>query len=364
MNNTTYSTGTVSVGANSTTLTGVGTAWATAGIRPGDILFLAGQSVIIAAVVSNTSITLKRGWPGAAQAAANYDIMMVDDGVRSLTAANALLSSLTGGTLSSLAGLPGAANKLPYFTGAGVMALADMTAEARTLLASALLARSGNNLVTLAAARLTGGAVTQSATDSTAGRLMKVNDFGLGGQVVGLLAPSNNLNLVSASGWNDIETGTLNKPTSINQGACLTTVRGTNRSMQIAMQVQGNTDPAVFVRQQSGDGTVWSPWRPLTPERDSNANGEFVRFADGTQICTHQMLFPNLASDTTANSSWVYPSAFSGRPTVHSSHEASQPHLTWSSVLTSNSTSATVYCRHTGSPSLRSVNVTAIGRWF
>ena len=67
--------------------------------------------MIIATVISNTATNVKRGWPAAAQAA-NYDIMLVDDGVRSLTAANSLLSSLMGGTLSSLAGLSGAARKL------------------------------------------------------------------------------------------------------------------------------------------------------------------------------------------------------------------------------------------------------------
>ena len=62
---TTYSTGTLSVGAGSTSVTGVGTSWATAGIRPGDILIAAGSSVPVAAVGGNVALTLARPWPGA-----------------------------------------------------------------------------------------------------------------------------------------------------------------------------------------------------------------------------------------------------------------------------------------------------------
>ena len=168
---TTYSTGTITVGAGSTSVAGTGTAWATSGIRAGDLL-IAGTAVVpIASVNSATGITLTRGWPGAALAGSNYDVMLLDDNVRSLVAANELLQQLTGTTLPLLAALTPAANKLPYFTGPGAAGLADLTAFARSLLDDA----------DQATARATLGLVpTTSNTDATAGRITKVGDFGLG----------------------------------------------------------------------------------------------------------------------------------------------------------------------------------------
>ncbi|WP_370341703.1 hypothetical protein [Pararhodobacter marinus] len=131
---TLYKTGTLSVGAGSTSVTGTGTAWTTSGTRPGDLLIAGGAVAEIAAVNSATGITLANGWPAATQAAVNYAILQLDDGLRALIAANTLLQALDGGTLTSLAGLGGAANQLPYFTGEHVMALTGLTPWARSLL--------------------------------------------------------------------------------------------------------------------------------------------------------------------------------------------------------------------------------------
>lgn len=134
MATTTYSNGTISIGANSTSVAGSGTAWLTSGLREGDLFVAAGLAVPIQSVNSNTNITLARSWPGAGLSAANYDVLMLDDAVRSLVAANELLQRLTNGTLTSLAGLNSAANKLPYFSGANAMALTDLTSAGRAML--------------------------------------------------------------------------------------------------------------------------------------------------------------------------------------------------------------------------------------
>ncbi|WP_052261579.1 hypothetical protein [Leisingera sp. ANG-M1] len=44
-------------------------------------------------------------------------------------------------------------------------------------------------------------------------------------------------------------------------------------------------------------------------ERGSNANGEYVRLADGTQICTHR-----LAAGTGGDTRWTFPASFAAAP--------------------------------------------------
>ncbi|WP_288994776.1 hypothetical protein, partial [uncultured Gemmobacter sp.] len=71
---TSYSTGTVTVGAGSTSVAGSGTSFEAAGLEAGDMFWAAGLSVRIAGVNSATSLTLAFPWPGAALSGANYEV--------------------------------------------------------------------------------------------------------------------------------------------------------------------------------------------------------------------------------------------------------------------------------------------------
>jgi hypothetical protein len=129
-----YSTGTATVAANGTTVTGQGTAWSGA-LQPGDLFGThKGLAVRIAAVNSNTSLTLAYPWPGAAQTAAAYEVQIVPDEARVQEQTRLLLEQLASGNLSALAALTLAADRLPYATGAGQFELTPLTAFARSLL--------------------------------------------------------------------------------------------------------------------------------------------------------------------------------------------------------------------------------------
>ncbi|MCQ0987557.1 tail fiber domain-containing protein [Jiella marina] len=129
-----YATGTVSVGSGSTTVTGSGTAWVANGVQAGDYFAANGLTARIAAVNSNTSITLARGWPGTALSAGDYEIRFTPGASRVTAALNTLIGLLGNGILQSLAGLSAAADRLPYFTGAGSLGLTPITNWARALL--------------------------------------------------------------------------------------------------------------------------------------------------------------------------------------------------------------------------------------
>jgi hypothetical protein len=120
-----YKDGTATVAANGSIVTGQNTLWLNS-LLPGDFFGVhKGFAVRILSVDSNTSLTLANPWPGAAQAAASYEIMLQSDVSRYSEALRQLLEKLNSGNVDALAGLIGAANTLPMFTGAGTMTTVD-----------------------------------------------------------------------------------------------------------------------------------------------------------------------------------------------------------------------------------------------
>ncbi|WP_435257286.1 DUF2793 domain-containing protein [Thioclava sp. FR2] len=242
---------------------------------------------------------------------------------------------------------------------------------------------------------LTGSAVTQSNTDQSAGRLIKVGDFGLGSAIT--LTSADDLNNLSAAGMYFNPTGGNtpgnNYPIS-SAGALLNIRRSATNWVQQYVSYAGAslaTDLRVFIRSYGGSG--WSPWveqfhqgtivRPVSQsagvptggviERGSNANGEYVRFADGTQICTLRTTI-SLAISTaflggfrSAAQTWVFPAAFIGTslPVITLTPESASA---FAGVMTAAPTSATASWAVTSVVSQtaanRMVSMTATGRWF
>ncbi|VDC33119.1 pyocin knob domain-containing protein [Pseudogemmobacter humi] len=376
---TSYSTGTISVAANGAVVTGTGTGWLTAGLRPGDMFTARGLSVPILSIASATSLTLVRPWPGSALAGAAYDVTLLDDNVRLQVAINALLQQLAGGTLLSLGQLASGANKLPYWTGEGVMAATDLTPFARTLLddANAAAMRSTLELIR-----------TESATDTTAGRMLKVGD-------AGLLA-----NAVAVSDWNNATAGGViysannaaNAPVGgsgvwfIGQYQRHNDLHGV-QTLTLFTGISGTGTARQFVRALTGG--VWTAWREVINqgrivgtvaqasgvptgaviERGLNANGEYVRWADGTQICTRTDLSAPNASTvvgglfSSGDVAWTFPASFAVAPVVTCA--PAEAHSFGSVPYVPSTTSATLRAlsavTRAGTVPIRAQ---AIGRWF
>jgi hypothetical protein len=144
-------------------------------------------------------------------------------------------------------------------------------------------------------------------------------------------------------------------------------------------------------RNRLGDGT-WTPYKTALHrgnilgtvsqaagvptgaiiQRGANVNGQFTRFADGTQICFAErnaagnasLPFGNIFWTGSAN--WTFPIEFSARPAVSVS-ETTGVGACWGGLgeagTTTASTSYAIF-RATGIANVPVASLIAIGRWF
>ncbi|WP_312836430.1 hypothetical protein [Comamonas sp.] len=104
----------------------------------------------------------------------------------------------------------------------------------------------------------------------------------------------------------------------------------------------------------------------------SNANGEFIRFASGWQICTllrNVSAFDAGSASAYIQAAWTYPAAFITKPIIPSlGHESSWGTSFIASAETINATVLdAIYIKNIDSVSRNTAHVLhflAIGRWF
>lgn len=145
-----------------------------------------------------------------------------------------------------------------------------------------------------------GDAVQSDAGDDTAGRLMTVGAFGLGGSAVA--APSDDADNCTLGGLWDFTASGVNCPLADPSGGTLLALPGGSGTRQVFANEEGTR---LWLR--SHDGASWSNWSELVTqasvvgtvsetagvpsgaviESGANGNGEYIRWADGTQICTN-----------------------------------------------------------------------------
>jgi hypothetical protein len=138
--------GTVTFTNGSNAITGTGTAFQS--YRAGSVISIPGlgEMQLAADPTSDTAAVGTIAWQGATAADKDFQYLPRNEQATFTVKLAALLEELGNGNIQAVAGLMLAADKLPYATGPGTMALTGMTAYARTLLDAA---DAGTALTTL-----------------------------------------------------------------------------------------------------------------------------------------------------------------------------------------------------------------------
>jgi hypothetical protein len=247
---------------------------------------------------------------------------------------------------------------------------------------------------------LSGTAVTQTATDTTANRLMKIGDFGVG-------STGNGLNFSPLAFGQDQPTTFARWGTApsgfgiIGNNATYLHINGVGDRFGRIFINSSTTSPNIYFQNASGSEeitpkTIYHTSNILSTvsqsggvptggiiERGSNANGEFVRYADGTLICFARINLGDIVLGGTGafNDPYrtdtlnaTFPSSFVSASSISVSLVAnlddSVASQRWSTVAfrsvstTGLSSLQAVRIGNNANSVDAFVNVTAIGRWF
>jgi hypothetical protein len=381
-----YKDGTVDVTNASATVTGTGTAFV-ANARIGEEFRLSGgqRGYEITAIVSDTQITIDPAYMDTTQTGQGYRIVPIKGFLkRAYDALSAAIATIEGQVTGALAGrfgagsvgAPGLANDSDIDTGFFWPASNQLAAVSggvqRWLLSSTALQVD---------VPLTGTAVMSGLLDTTAGRLMPVAAFGLGSTFEST-TKLNAGDTALASGFYSGNGASATAATFPDANAVYNPFLSMNRRVSatvygIKRMFFANNIPIIIG--SSDTGATWNTPNYLygtenllgtvsqtsgaptgaVIERGSNANGEYVRFADGTQICWH-----SVTTSATASLDWTFPAAFSVAPAGFGTINAAAVHLATFANPTTTLARIRSYKADTAAQISAAVFVQAIGRWF
>ncbi|MFK4824862.1 pyocin knob domain-containing protein [Paenochrobactrum sp. BZR 588] len=309
-----YTVGTITLVSGSKNFTTTGASLITATIGRGDTIMTAdGRVLIINEITGQNSGTLLYPCPVGV---GGTNLPLCIRFQSSASAAPAAIRDLIArwgmsGNIDALAGLKTLKDTLAFFTGSGTADVTALTEWARTLLAAA-----------------NGGKGYASLGEIPNGQLparLKAN----GGVAI------SDPNTVTENGWYRVSGNSPNMPETSTM-LLLHAAWSSTQCRQIALRHSSN---AMYERFRAAAG--WSAWHRIyssanilnsvsqvdgTPtggviQRGNNANGEFVRLADGTQICT-QTIMAGVTTATvgplfmTPGITWTFPASFVSRPVV------------------------------------------------
>jgi len=246
---------------------------------------------------------------------------------------------------------------------------------------------------------VTGTAVTASATDATAGRLLRVGDAGLLG--VPPAAPADigvTDNTIPRGVWMygsqaTITAGLPSRIAASNETYLFHHRRVSSYEVQMLLVefAAADADRTLWFRRRTGG--AWGNWKRMYDwgnvlgtvsqssgvptgaliERGSNANGEYVRYADGTQICTFVAEVASLAIGTAFlggfrafGQLWTFPAAFLAAtvPSVAGSAQDSTGFSVAFATTGNLNTTWLITAITSQSAATRKASLLAVGRWY
>lgn len=355
-----YRIGTVSVTAGQTTVTGTSTSFAL-NARVGDAFQGPdGRWYEVANIASATVLSILPAYQGPTVGAGSYGLAPMQGYVKDLADRTRQMIDQWGTTLASI-GAVATENVVPVAKGGtGGTTQAD--------------ARAGLGLI-----------LTTSTTDSTAGRVTKVGDYGWGSAQVGPDERSVDVKTSRAFRMYQDATGpTLGTLVGINLQ------RDSSRAAQVVLSDASNS---LYWMTRNASG-VDQPWRRAISnadlvgtvaqaggvptgaviERGTNSNGSYTKFADGTMICwrrdEHQANM-NVAAGALFTGSSIpalsMPASFVSTPSVNVYAEGGAvPIMVAGQALSTNSLFAQCVPFTVNQQGLVSMQVMRIatGRWF
>jgi len=383
-----YGTGTVAVTANSATVTGTGTAFS-ANARVGDAFRGPdGRWYEITNIASATVLSIRPNYQGTTASGQAYTIAPMQGYVKESADRLRQLVDQFGAQLAALQpwAYASTATEARGLVGAAPVASPTFTGDPRAPTPAAT--DNDTSIATTAHVKAAISLATQSSpTDTTAGALMAVGAFGLGSRAVTSGIDFNELpTLYPYTGFVPVLTNNLsaNAPGS---NSCFYVQQmfwsgGTN-VCQIAYPYRMDNDG--FWMRTLFNGS-WSQWRRMSHtgnilgtvshsggvptgaiiERGSNANGEYTRYADGTQICWGARTLNAVPAGGSTSVSITFPAAFSASPAgAGASPATAEPHRFIASISPSGATSAVLACGDLGA-GLAAISARwfVIGRWY
>jgi hypothetical protein len=319
-----YTTGTITLTSGSKAFTTSGSALQSKQVRSGDMIYspATGLFLVIDTVTSENTGTLAYNCPAAAAVTNGpLRVRFQPDVSRYTAALYDVLALLKGGNIDAFAGLTGAADKLAYFTGANTMDVAAFPAFARSLFgltgaANMLPMFNGADTMVLKALadfmQKSGGTFTGGVNLGTNDGNSAQNGLMLGKRSSGYSEP---INAGDGAGGVRGQLGfRVDGAFNVRVGDIV------NDDFVVlpggGAQVRG-TDAVVYDICHKGiilgvaSQSAGVPTGAII-ETGSNANGQYTRFADGTQICWISSIAASFITSSRVAAVWTFPAAFIG----------------------------------------------------